>query len=115
MTEIAQEVMTPKEAAQWFRRSASWLRHQQDLLRVGGTQTVPLFHVRVCRAYMLARMCGLSSEDVRRVQLAALAECCGLDAESVTQTAVGAIPQLDEVGMDDELSLDNPEGERNQA
>ena len=34
MTEIPQELMTPHEAARWFRRSPSWLRQQARLLRV---------------------------------------------------------------------------------
>lgn len=96
MQEIAQEIMTPKEAAAWFRRSLSWLRQQRDLLRVGGTQSQPLFHVRVCRAFMLARMCGATGAELRRAQLAALADACGIDAESINTG--NRPPQLDEPG-----------------
>ena len=59
MLEIAQELMTPDETARWFRRSVSWLRQQKELLRTVGPRGQPLFHVRVCRAYVLGRLRGL--------------------------------------------------------
>jgi hypothetical protein len=78
MTEVAQELMTPHEAARWFRRSPSWLRQQHKLLRVGGPGGQPLYHVRVCRAYVLAQLCGLDNGELRRVQIDALSAACGL-------------------------------------
>lgn len=80
MTEVAQELMTPHEAARWFRRSPSWLRQQSRLLRIGSPGGQPLYHVRVCRAYVLARLCGLDGEALRRAQIKALAAACGLAA-----------------------------------
>lgn len=77
MIEIPQELMTPPEAARWFRRSPTWLRQQRDLLRTGGGAGQPLYHVRVCRAYILGRLCELEGERLRRVQLKALASACG--------------------------------------
>jgi hypothetical protein len=78
MTELAQELMTPDEAAKWFRRSTSWLRQQRDLLHVHGRNGQPLYHVRVCRAYVLGKMRGLSGEALRQIQVEALATACGL-------------------------------------
>lgn len=78
MLEITQELMTPDEAARWFRRSPSWLRQQAGLLRLGGPHGQPLFHVQVCRAFLLGRACGLSDERLRTVQIRALAAACGL-------------------------------------
>lgn len=83
MTDLPQELMTPDEAAKWFRRSISWLRQQSELARVGGPGGQPLYHVRVCRAYVLGRMCGLSAEHLRRVQVEALAAACGLAGEGL--------------------------------
>ncbi len=79
MTEVAQELMTPPEAAKWFRRSASWLRNQSDLLRLGGNGGQPLYHVRVCRAYLLGQLRGLTGERMERLQMEALATACGLE------------------------------------
>ena len=79
MTEIAQELMTPHEAARWFRRSPSWLRQQTRLLRVGGPGGQPLYHIRVCRAYVLGQLCGLDDQELTRVQKDALVAACGLD------------------------------------
>ncbi|MBU0639531.1 MAG: hypothetical protein KKB50_11750 [Planctomycetes bacterium] len=79
MTEIAQELITPHEAARWFRRSPSWLRQQTRLLRVGGPGGQPLYHIRVCRAYVLGQLCGLDDQELTRVQRDALAAACGLD------------------------------------
>ncbi len=76
---IVQELMTPQEAARWFRRSPSWIRQQRTLLRVGNPGGQPLFHTHVCRAYVLGRICGLRAADLRRVQIEALAAACGLD------------------------------------
>lgn len=78
MTEISQELMTPNEAAKWFRRSTSWLRHQSEIVRVAGPGGQPLYHVDVCRAYTLGKMCGLRHADLRRVQVEALAAACRL-------------------------------------
>jgi hypothetical protein len=80
MLQLAQELMTPHETARWFRRSPSWLRQQHDLLRVGPAGGQPLYHVRVCRAYVLGKLCGLDAAALRRTQLQALAAACGLPA-----------------------------------
>ena len=82
MTEIAQELMTPHETARWFRRSPSWLRQQSELLKLGGAHGQPLYHTRVCRAYVYAKLCELTGESLRRAQLAALAAACGLGGAS---------------------------------
>jgi len=82
MTDVAQELMTPHEAARWFRRSPSWLRQQGRLMRVAGPGGQPLYHVRVCRAYVLGQLCGLDGSDLRQVQIQALAAACGLDRGS---------------------------------
>lgn len=79
MTDLAQELMTPDEAARWFRRSPSWIRQQDDIVRLSGPGGQPLYHVRVCRAYVLGRMKKLAPDALRQVQLAALAAACGLD------------------------------------
>ena len=79
MIEVAQELMTPHEASRWFRRSPSWLRQQRGLLRLRSQSGQPLFHIRVCRAYVLGRLCGLEHEQLHRVQIEALAAACGLD------------------------------------
>jgi hypothetical protein len=78
MTDLHQELMTPPEAAKWFRRSTSWLRHQPDLLRVRGAGGQPLYHVSICRAYVLGRICGLTGQPLHRLQIKALAAACGL-------------------------------------
>lgn len=83
MTDVQQELMTPQEAAKWFRRSPSWLRQQHEIVRLGGPGGQPLYHTRVCRAYVLARLCGLRGEALRRAQLAALAAVCGLPLAEV--------------------------------
>jgi hypothetical protein len=75
---IAQELMTPSEAAKWFRRSPSWLRQQRELLRLAEGHSQPLFHVGVCRAYVLGRLSGLDPVALRQVQLRALAAECRL-------------------------------------
>lgn len=80
LADLQQELMTPDEAARWFRRSPSWLRQQKDLLRLGGPNGQPLFHVRVCRAWVLGRLCDLGRDALRRVQLQALAAACGLES-----------------------------------
>lgn len=81
MIEIQQELMTPNEAAKWFRRSVSWLRRQPALLRVAGPGGQPLFHVGVCRAYVLAQMAGVGEDQIRAFQLRALAAAAGVPAE----------------------------------
>lgn len=78
MVDVPQELLTPDEAAKWFRRSTSWLRQQRALLRIGGASGQPLYHVRVCRAYVLGRMADLPAETLREMQLAALASACGV-------------------------------------
>lgn len=98
MTELVQELMTPDEAAKWFRRSPSWLRQQRELLHVGGPTAQPLFHVRVCRAYVLGRLRGLTGEALRDVQLEALAVACGISvvaasAPSPAQPTAGIAPR----------------------
>ena len=90
LADLPQELMCPPEAARWFRRSVSWLRQQKDLVRIGGPNGQPLFHVRVCRAYVLGQMRGLTGEALRDFQLAALASACGLTLEPSGPTA--AIP-----------------------
>lgn len=82
MTDVAQELMTPHETARWFRRSPSWLRQQTRLLRVGGPGGQPLYHVRVCRAYVLGQLCGLDEAELRHVQIQALTAACGLAVDS---------------------------------
>ncbi|NLF32480.1 MAG: hypothetical protein GX591_16515 [Planctomycetes bacterium] len=85
MNDVTQELMTPHEAARWFRRSPSWLRQQTALLRLGaGGQ--PLYHTRVCRAYVLGRLCGLPDHALRELQMNALAAACG-----VTNELLGAL------------------------
>lgn len=80
MNQLAQELMTPQETARWFRRSVSWLRQQGDLVKLGNPGGQPLYHVDVCRAYVLGRMCGLDRDALRRIQLEALAATCHLRA-----------------------------------
>jgi hypothetical protein len=89
MHEINQELMTPHEAARWFRRSPSWLRGQRDLLRLGGMAGQPLFHTRVCRAYVFGRLCDFDAERLRRVQLIALASACGITAADAERLVAG--------------------------
>lgn len=99
MLDIAQELMTPHEAARWFRRSASWLRQQEHLIKLGGPNGQPLYHTHACRAYVYGRMCDLEGEALRKVQLHALAAACGLDEaainrqvkQSATQAVAGAL------------------------
>lgn len=83
MTELVQELMVPNEAARWFRRSLSWLRQQTELLRLGGPKGQPLYHVRICRAYVLGRLCGLTGEALQQVQRRALAADCGVTVETL--------------------------------
>jgi hypothetical protein len=82
MLDVAQELMTPDEAARWFRRSPSWLRHQPDVLKLGGPAGQPLYHVNACRAYVLGRICGLRGPSLRQMQIKALAAACGVDPEN---------------------------------
>ncbi len=81
MIQVTQELMTPEEAAKWFRRSTTWLRQRTDLLRLSGPASQPLYHVRVCRAYVLGLVCGLGPDALRRAQIKSLAEACGLSDE----------------------------------
>ncbi len=89
MTDIAQELMTPDEAARWFRRSPSWLRQQRELVRVAGPGGQPLYHVRVCRAYILGRMQNLLGEALREIQLQALAAACGVTLTPLSPAPAG--------------------------
>jgi hypothetical protein len=98
LTEIAQEVMTPHEAAKWFRRSISWLRFQRDLVRVAGPAGQPLYHDDMCRAFLLGSLLGLTGAALRRAQVEALAATCGvalrdwlrwIDAEWPADRAIG--------------------------
>lgn len=94
MLEIAQELMTPHEAARWFRRSASWLRQQENLIKLGGPNGQPLYHTQACRAYVYGRMCELDGTALRKVQLDALAAACGIkeSAGSAKQSRANAGP-----------------------
>ena len=76
------ELMTPDEAARWFRRSPSWLRQQRDLVRLGANRAQPLFHVKVCRAWVLGKMSRLDPDALRRLQLKALESECQISPES---------------------------------
>lgn len=87
MLDITQELMSPQEAARWFRRSPSWLRQQDALLRLGRRAAAPLFHIAVCRAYTLGLLCNLAGEDLRRLQMQALAVACGVPLPGLTPTA----------------------------
>lgn len=87
MNHVVQELMTPNEAARWFRRSPSWLRRQHELQRLGSPAVQPLYHVRVCRAYVLGRLCGLTGEPLRRLQLDALAAACGIVRDTTASCA----------------------------
>jgi hypothetical protein len=78
----AQELMTPQEAARWFRRSVSWLRQQADLLRLGAHGSQPLYHVDVCRAFVLGQMRGADRQELRKTQMEALAATCRLRASA---------------------------------
>jgi hypothetical protein len=91
MTELVQEIMTAVEAAEWFRRSVSWLRQQPELLRICGQRGQPLYHVRVCRAYILGRLRGVRGEALREVQLAALAAACEVAGDD--QQPAGGAPR----------------------
>ena len=90
MIEITQELMTPHEAARWFRRSPSWLRQQHELLKVAGPGGQPLYHVRVCRGYVMGKLCRLRGEMLRRVQLQALAAACGLSENEEVRALLAA-------------------------
>ncbi len=93
MTPVTQELMTPHEAARWFRRSPSWLRQQHELLPIRSAGGQPLYHVRVCRAYVLGRLCGLAGEILRQAQIKALASACGLaEAELLLRSPAPAKP-----------------------
>ncbi len=85
MPDSPQELMTPKEAARWFRRSTCWLRRRRQLLRLGTSAGAPLYHVRACRAFLIGSALGLSGEELRRFQLAALSEVCGLPPEQLVR------------------------------
>jgi len=93
MHDLSQELMTPPETARWFRRSPSWLRQQLELLRLGPVRGQPLYHVRVCRAYVYGRLCGLNGDQLRELQLRALAAACGLPGEAHTDPALPAPPR----------------------
>lgn len=88
--ETAHELMTGREAAQWFRRSLTWLRRQRDLVRFDTGQ--PMFHIVACRAYVLGRLRGLEGPALRQVQIDALAAFCGLRAPSTPNAGVVSEP-----------------------
>lgn len=90
MTDVQQELMTPKEAASWFRRSVSWLRRQPNLVRLAGPGGQPLYHLAVCRAFVLGQMAGASGAELRRLQIAAMVRECGLSDEVVRSQLVPA-------------------------
>lgn len=78
MIDFTQELMTPLEAARWFRRSQTWIRDQRGLLRLRFGQSQPLYHVDVCRAFVLGTIRALDADRIRHVQIAALEASCGL-------------------------------------
>ena len=78
MLEVTQELMTPHETARWFRRSPSWLRQQSELLKFGGPHGQPLYHTRVCRAFIYGKLCELEADALRETQLQALGAAGGL-------------------------------------
>jgi hypothetical protein len=106
MTDLRQELMTPPEAAKWFRRSPSWLRQQAQLLRIQGVGGQPLYHVNVCRAYVLGRLCGLTAEPLRRLQIRALLAACGLAGARAPVRA--AVPARDRLPAEIERLLETP-------
>ena len=81
MVEITQELMTPQETAEWFRRSPTWVREQKHLLRMRASGGQALYHVDVCRAYVLGTMRSLDEDGLRRVQIAALEASCKLHGD----------------------------------
>ncbi len=92
MQAVQQELMTPKEAARWFRRSVCWLRRRTDIVRLGGPHGQPLFHVQACRAYVFGKLCGLDGDALRQTQLSALAAACGMSAERSGATPIDVTP-----------------------
>jgi len=96
--ELSQELMTPDEAARWFRRSPSWLRQQAELLRLGNPRGQPLYHLRVCRAYVLGRLAGLEGEALRALQLRALSAACGIDAERSAPAPAAGVARVANAG-----------------
>lgn len=89
MVEVCQELMTPREAARWFRRSISWLRRRTDLVRLGRAGGQPLYHVQVCRAYVFGKLCGQEGAALLRTQLVALAAACGVPPEALKVSECG--------------------------
>jgi len=110
MTDLRQELMTPPEAAKWFRRSPSWLRQQPQLLRIQGVGGQPLYHVSVCRAYVLGRLCGLTGGPLRRLQIRALLAACGLGGARGPGPA--AVPARDRLSAEIEKLLVTPAARR---
>lgn len=97
-----QELMTPREAARWFRRSLSWLRARREILRFGSETGNPRYHLLACRAYVLGALCGLDGEALRRVQLEAVASACGFPDKrrvaALTGMEGGADPDGEQAG-----------------
>ncbi|MBI5864607.1 MAG: hypothetical protein HZB38_08875 [Planctomycetes bacterium] len=93
MTDVQQELMTPNEAAKWFRRSVSWLRRQPRLLRLRGPNGQPLFHIGVCRSYVLGQLAGASGPELRRLQISALARACGLSQDQAVAAMLEPRPK----------------------
>lgn len=87
MLDVQQELMTPPEAAKWFRRSTSWLRRQPHLVKLVGPRGQPLYHIGSCRAYMLGQLIGATGPELRRVQLRTLAKACGLSEDRTVAAA----------------------------
>lgn len=83
------ELMSPREAAAWFRRSPSWLRRQRDLVRFPNESAQPLYHVALCRAYVLGVVSGICGAELRRLQLAALSVACGVAVGETGASAEG--------------------------
>ena len=81
MLDVQQELLTPPEAAKWFRRSTSWLRRQPHILKLVGPRGQPLYHIRALRAYVLGQLVRARGPELRRVQLHALADACGLSKD----------------------------------
>lgn len=83
MTDFNQELLTPDEAATWFRRSALWVNALDGLVvfsasALGGPGH-RLYHIRCLRAFVLGWMEGLRGDALRQRQLSALAVDCGLE------------------------------------
>ena len=97
MLDFVQELMTPREAAKWFRRSPAWLRQQRGLLRVAGPGGQPLYHIAVCRAYVFGRMCRIDGDELQRVQIDALQAAAGIAAPPARTADARPAPDAAEI------------------